>query len=741
MMKIKVEILSMLFVWAIGYSIEANAQLGLNYAFSHSNLTYQSIAHSPGVVQILDTTNCNLNYIVSPQYPNPTTDQLINFGTVPFDFYCNGELVGAIYIDIFSGKITFNNHISLNLNFGSNAGTLGPLIIGNVLNGWSGYCLGNSSSPLHPAGVEVGNFACSTQKFTGSNGVSTVTSINSNSVCFANQATSASPTGNNIGIKFFTGRIYYNTIGQAPNRRFIIEYKNYHRLGQLANTEATIAGEGAGIGYVGSLLNFQFILHEGTNDIAIHFGVFNNPGDPSIGLLNEDDNCDVNGPNEITQGVWDTTPEWCGGLGNISTSSSNANDLVNTLLVWSPIDLIDNDGDGFTSSSGDCNENNPAISPNATEICDNIDNNCNTQIDEGFDQDGDGVTTCAGDCNDLNPSVYVGAVDINDGIDNNCDGIIDENFDADGDGVTPDDGDCNDANSDIGPTQLEVCNSIDDNCNEQIDEGFDLDNDGYTTCGGDCNDANNLINPSVLDLADGIDNDCDESIDENFDADNDGVTPADGDCNDANPSIGPNQIEYCNGIDDNCNNLIDENFDSDNDGFTLCNGDCNDYNATIYPGAIELDDNIDNNCDGSIDEIFDGDGDGVSPADGDCNDSNPNIGPSALEICNNVDDNCNGLIDEDLDCSTENTDMFVPTGFSPNNDGFNDSWQIPWLVNQSGYSVMVVNRWEQRVFFTNNFGNGWDGTYEGEKLPTADYYYVITLSDGTVLSGALTIKY
>ena len=406
-----------------------------------------------------------------------------------------------------------------------------------------------------------------------------------------------------------------------------------------------------------------------------------------------------------------------------------------------PINPVDNDGDGYTIANGDCNDFASGINPTATEICDNIDNNCNTQIDEGFDQDGDGVTTCAGDCNDTNAAVYIGAIDITDGIDNNCDGIIDENFDADGDGVTPADGDCNDANPAIGPTQLEVCNSIDDNCNGQIDEGFDLDNDGYTICSGDCNDANNLINPGVLDLADGIDNDCDGAIDENFDADGDGVTPADGDCNDANPAIGPNQIEYCNGIDDNCNNLIDENFDADNDGFTLCNGDCNDYNAAIYPGAIELDDNIDNNCDGSIDEIFDGDGDGVSPADGDCNDSNPNIGPNALEICNNVDDNCNGLIDEDLDCSTENMDMFVPTGFSPNNDGFNDSWQIPWLVNQSGYSVMVVNRWEQRIFFTNNFANGWDGTYEGEKLPTADYYYVITLSDGNVLSGALTIKY
>jgi gliding motility-associated-like protein len=187
-----------------------------------------------------------------------------------------------------------------------------------------------------------------------------------------------------------------------------------------------------------------------------------------------------------------------------------------------------------------------------------------------------------------------------------------------------------------------------------------------------------------------------------------------------NASVNDGMMEVCNEVDDNCNSLVDDglaftNYYFDNDGDTF-------GNTTDAVFACEQPN-------------------GYVLTDGDCNDSNPNIGPNALEICNNIDDNCNGLIDEDLDCSTENTDSFVPTGFSPNNDGFNDTWQIPWLVNQSGYSVTVVNRWEQRVFFTNNFANGWDGTYEGERLPTADYYYVITLSDGTVLSGALTIKY
>ena len=66
------------------------------------------------------------------------------------------------------------------------------------------------------------------------------------------------------------------------------------------------------------------------------------------------------------------------------------------------------------------------------EVCgDNIDNNCNGQIDENVDLDGDGWTTCQGDCCDstecATPSlVNPGAYDIaGDGVDNDCDGMID----------------------------------------------------------------------------------------------------------------------------------------------------------------------------------------------------------------------------------------------------------------------------------------------------------------------------
>jgi hypothetical protein len=105
-----------------------------------------------------------------------------------------------------------------------------------------------------------------------------------------------------------------------------------------------------------------------------------------------------------------------------NTDCNDADATINTAAVEICYDLIDNncdtqidegcivdaDGDGFTSDV-DCNDGDPNINPSAAELCDLIDNNCNTILDEGFDQDGDGFTSCNGDCDDSNPSVFIGA--------------------------------------------------------------------------------------------------------------------------------------------------------------------------------------------------------------------------------------------------------------------------------------------------------------------------------------------
>ena len=105
---------------------------------------------------------------------------------------------------------------------------------------------------------------------------------------------------------------------------------------------------------------------------------------------------------------------------------------------------------GYVSIAGDCNDANASIHPNAPELCDGLDNDCNGVIDNGLtqktfykdaDKDGYGnavvkITACAApagyvsnssDCNDTKASVHPGAAEIaGNGIDDNCNGKIDE---------------------------------------------------------------------------------------------------------------------------------------------------------------------------------------------------------------------------------------------------------------------------------------------------------------------------
>jgi gliding motility-associated-like protein len=73
--------------------------------------------------------------------------------------------------------------------------------------------------------------------------------------------------------------------------------------------------------------------------------------------------------------------------------------------------------------------------------------------------------------------------------------------------------------------------------------------------------------------------------------------------------------------------------------------------------------------------------------------------------------------------------LIIPTAFTPNNDGFNDTWEIKNLELFSPYTVAVYNGYGTPLFTTANY-SPWDGKFEGEDLPTGSYYYMIELSTG-----------
>ncbi len=75
--------------------------------------------------------------------------------------------------------------------------------------------------------------------------------------------------------------------------------------------------------------------------------------------------------------------------------------------------------------------------------------------------------------------------------------------------------------------------------------------------------------------------------------------------------------------------------------------------------------------------------------------------------------------------------VFVPTGFTPNNDGLNDVVKpIAVGMKQINY-FSVYNRWGQLVFTTRINGQGWDGRIKGELQGTGVYVWMVSAEDYT----------
>jgi gliding motility-associated-like protein len=83
--------------------------------------------------------------------------------------------------------------------------------------------------------------------------------------------------------------------------------------------------------------------------------------------------------------------------------------------------------------------------------------------------------------------------------------------------------------------------------------------------------------------------------------------------------------------------------------------------------------------------------------------------------------------------------IYVPNAFTPNNDGKNDHWRIPFLDPSLDASVNVYNRYGQVVYHAEGKTVDWDGTYNQIPQPSGAYVYEIKFSSkypdmkGTIL--------
>ena len=345
----------------------------------------------------------------------------------------------------------------------------------------------------------------------------------------------------------------------------------------------------------------------------------------------------------------------------------------------------ENDTTGCVITTPDCDDSDADIHPEAPEICDARDNDCDEDVDEGLDGDGDGYTTCGADgipgnldddCNDSDDTVHPGAEEACDGLDNDCDEDLPaDEEDGDGDGFMVCEEDCDDADESFFPGAPELCDGLDNDCDGAVPaDEEDVDGDGARGCDGDCDDADDTSYPSAAEACDGVDNDCDGLVPaDEADGDGDGFMGCEGDCDDGDPGVYAGAVEACDGVDTDCDGVIPvDEEDVDGDGMSVCEGDCDDGDPATYNGANEACDGADNDCDqvvpdneldadgdgtlvcdGDCDDAdplmntLDVDGDGVTSCNGDCDDADPAVYPGATEVCNAIDDDCDGVVPVD----------------------------------------------------------------------------------------------
>lgn len=83
-----------------------------------------------------------------------------------------------------------------------------------------------------------------------------------------------------------------------------------------------------------------------------------------------------------------------------------------------------------------------------------------------------------------------------------------------------------------------------------------------------------------------------------------------------------------------------------------------------------------------------------------------------------------------------------PKYFTPNNDGFNDRWQVYGINEQfqANSTIYIFDRKGKLLKELNPLSSGWDGTFIGKEMPTSDYWFSVTLQDGRVFKGHFTLK-
>ena len=98
---------------------------------------------------------------------------------------------------------------------------------------------------------------------------------------------------------------------------------------------------------------------------------------------------------------------------------------------------------------------------------------------------------------------------------------------------------------------------------------------------------------------------------------------------------------------------------------------------------------------------------------------------------------------KDINCddvvTMQHLHFYIPSFFTPNNDGYHDTFNLKGIEYFSSSQVSIFNRYGKLLKFSKNSRFSWDGTYNNEELPTSDYWYVIII-EGQEFKGHFTLK-
>ncbi|PWH83984.1 hypothetical protein DIS18_05400 [Algibacter marinivivus] len=84
--------------------------------------------------------------------------------------------------------------------------------------------------------------------------------------------------------------------------------------------------------------------------------------------------------------------------------------------------------------------------------------------------------------------------------------------------------------------------------------------------------------------------------------------------------------------------------------------------------------------------------------------------------------------------------LYYPRFFTPNNDGCNDTWQLENSIREPNNKIYIFDRYGKLVKQLSPIDIGWDGTFNGSKLPSNDYWFVLERQNGKTYRGHFTLK-